>query len=123
MALPCFNEFYNLFYHEGKKVIPLNIYDLLTPLGLAFLICDDGSFNQEKKFVVICTDCFLESEIDSLMLVLTQKFELDCRKISLKGSGKSGNKFRIVIKRSSLDKLRDLCSKHLHSSMLYKLGL
>ena len=48
MSLPCFNEFYNLFYHEGKKVIPLNIYDLLTPLGLAFLICDDGGMNKNS---------------------------------------------------------------------------
>jgi hypothetical protein len=36
MQLPCFNEFRELFYKLGKKVIPINIYDLLTPRGLAF---------------------------------------------------------------------------------------
>jgi hypothetical protein len=35
-ALPCFNELYYLFYVEGKKVIPLNIGELLTPLGLCY---------------------------------------------------------------------------------------
>jgi hypothetical protein len=32
-SLPCFNELYSLFYLDGKKVIPSNIGDLLTPLG------------------------------------------------------------------------------------------
>jgi len=33
LSLPCFNEFYDLFYPNGQKVVPLNIADLLTPLG------------------------------------------------------------------------------------------
>lgn len=50
MQLPCFNEYRELFYNftsrpcsehgpkseEIKKVIPVNIYNLLTPKGLAF---------------------------------------------------------------------------------------
>jgi len=35
-SLVCFNEFYNLFYPAGKKVVPTNIEELLTPLGLAY---------------------------------------------------------------------------------------
>ena len=35
LSLPCFNEHYQLFYPEGKKVVPSNIGDLLTPAGLA----------------------------------------------------------------------------------------
>ena len=32
-----FNEFREIFYDSnGKKVIPLNLYDLLTPIGLAY---------------------------------------------------------------------------------------
>jgi hypothetical protein len=30
LSLPCFTELYNLFYLEGKKVIPLNMAELLT---------------------------------------------------------------------------------------------
>lgn len=30
-ALPCFTELYSIFYVNGVKVIPYNIYDLLTP--------------------------------------------------------------------------------------------
>jgi len=34
-ALPCFTELYNIFYVNGVKVIPDNIYALLTPVALA----------------------------------------------------------------------------------------
>ena len=36
MQLPCFNVFRELFYLSNVKVVPNNIYDLLTPRGLAF---------------------------------------------------------------------------------------
>lgn len=36
LSLPCFNELYELFYINGKKVVPLNIGELLTPLGLCY---------------------------------------------------------------------------------------
>jgi LAGLIDADG DNA endonuclease family len=35
-TLSCFNELHDLFYVDGKKVIPLNIGELLTPLGLCY---------------------------------------------------------------------------------------
>lgn len=44
LSLPCFNEIYELFYLEGKKIIPNNRADFLTPLSLAYWIMDDGSF-------------------------------------------------------------------------------
>jgi hypothetical protein len=33
--LPCLTDLYNLFYKNKIKVIPSNIYDLLTPAALA----------------------------------------------------------------------------------------
>jgi hypothetical protein len=36
LALPCFNEFYDLFYFEGKKIVPLNISKYLTRVSLAY---------------------------------------------------------------------------------------
>jgi len=36
MQLPCFNLYREIFYNLGKKLVPNNIYDLLTPRGLAF---------------------------------------------------------------------------------------
>jgi hypothetical protein len=36
LAFPCLNEFYDLFYKDKVKTIPKNLYDLLTPVGLAY---------------------------------------------------------------------------------------
>jgi hypothetical protein len=36
-SLPFFTELHTLFYPNGIKLIPSNIFDLLTPVGLAFL--------------------------------------------------------------------------------------
>lgn len=38
LALPCFNELYELFYksESRKKFIPKNIIELLTPISLAY---------------------------------------------------------------------------------------
>ncbi len=39
-----FSGIYKLFYKKGTKVIPLNIYEYLTPLALAVWIMDDGGW-------------------------------------------------------------------------------
>jgi LAGLIDADG DNA endonuclease family len=116
-SLPCFNVLYDLFYPEGVKVVPSNIFELLTPIGLAYFISDDGSFQNSNKIIKLCVEGFKESDVDLLIQVLENKFNLECRK------EKRGKGFRIVIKNKSLETLRELLCPHLHSSMLYKLGL
>ena len=116
-SLPCFVPLYDLFYPDGKKIIPSNIGELLTESSLAHWICDDGTFVKGRDIVVLCTESFSESEVDLLLAVLSTKFGLKCRK------DKRGNGFRIVIVKSSLTKLRELVQSHLPSSMLYKIGL
>jgi hypothetical protein len=58
-CLPCFKELHELFYPLGKKIVPANIGDLLTPLGLAYWLCDDGSFHKSRRSVTLCTNSFL----------------------------------------------------------------
>ena len=36
MQLPCFNVYKDDFYNLNVKIVPTNIYELLTPKGLAF---------------------------------------------------------------------------------------
>ena len=48
LSLPCFNYYRNLFYNsDGLKVVPYNIYELLTPRSLAYWIMDDGSLQNK----------------------------------------------------------------------------
>lgn len=36
LVFPCLNAYHELFYLNGKKIIPKNIGDLLTPRALAY---------------------------------------------------------------------------------------
>jgi hypothetical protein len=51
------------------------------------------------------------------MDVLIKKFGLKCRKENKQKSG-----YRIIILKSSMDKLRDMVLEHMDPSMYYKLG-
>ena len=48
LSLPCFNYYKDLFYKsDNTKIVPLNIENLLTPIGLAYWIMDDGSLQNK----------------------------------------------------------------------------
>jgi len=117
MTLPCFNFYQELFYKDGKKIVPINIIEFLTPISLSTWIMDDGTFTKRKQTLILCTDGFTELEIELLLTALRDKWELKCRK------ERAGKHYRIVIVKSSMDKVRTMVSKHFHSSMLYKIGL
>lgn len=72
-SLPCFNELFHMFYLEGRKVVPSNIAELLTPLSLAYLICDDGSWAKSLKRVVLYTNSFTLEEVNLLAQVINAK--------------------------------------------------
>lgn len=122
-ALPCFTELYNLFYKEGKKIIPHNIYDLLTPVALAHLIMGDGT--AQSSGLRICTDSFEVQDIVRLMNVLIIRYGLTCTLHLDRG------RFRVYINKSSPPLLRKqegskliiIVKPYMVPSMLYKLGL
>ena len=75
-AMPCLTELHSLFYPNGIKIIPHNIYNMLTPVALAHLIMGDGSAKQYS--LKICTDSYTVADIIRLMNVLIIRYELDC---------------------------------------------
>src|ERR1700689_3600649 len=78
---------------------------------------DDASYHIRDKLLVLCTDSFTHSDVLRLMIVLEKKFKLNCI-IERKGTN-----LRIVIKATSLYRLKILVQDHIHHSMMYKLGL
>lgn len=116
-SLPCFNEMHELFYTCGAKIIPSNIEDLLTPLGLCYWICDDGGFNKISGVVVISTHGFSFGEVELLTRVLNNKFKL------ISTINKNGNHFVIRISHGSLPVLQKMLAPHMPSMMKYKIGL
>lgn len=111
------NWIYNLFYKKGKKILPKNIEKYFTPLTLAILICDDGCFTNPG--IRISTNNFTLNEVEILLKLLKNKFNLDCtiQKIGIV------NKYSIYIKGNSISNLNKIVLPYMQKSMYYKLGL
>lgn len=62
LAFPCLNEFYDLFFKDKVKIIPENLDKLLTPVGLAYWIMDDGGITVYKQ-TVLHTRAFSKEEV------------------------------------------------------------
>ena len=113
-SLPCFTELYYLFYINGVKVIPLNIYELLTPVALAHWIMGDGS--TQRHGLIICTDSYTIPEIVRLINVLIIRYRLEC---TLRFHTYSQP--RIYIKQHSMAQLQTIVGPYMISSLLYKI--
>lgn len=118
-ALPCFNQLYNLFYPEGKKKVPLNIGELLNPLGLAYWICDDGYYDKKGKRVLLSTDSYTLAEVELLLEVLNTKFNL----IAYANKHGTEKAYVLAISAKSVSNLQILLQPIMANIMKYKLGL
>jgi len=130
--LPELTQLHSLWYvwsndlRKFIKIVPHNIYQLLTPIGLAHWIMDSGF--RFGDGIILKTECFTYFEVQLLVSVLNRKFGLDTEvlpvgycdndgKLIMKGhriyiSDKPGNKF----------KLDSLVIPYFIPSMLYKLN-
>lgn len=54
------NWYYDLFYINGVKTVPINIADYLTPRAFAYWIMDDGSLG--GKGLLLHTNSFTKSK-------------------------------------------------------------
>jgi len=112
--MPCLTELHSLFYPNGIKIIPNNIYELLTSVALAHIIMGDGSV--QRSGLIICTDSYTVQDVVRLINVLMIKYRLDCWL-----RNHTPTQPRIYISQSSMPLLRTIVFPYMHSSMLYKL--
>jgi len=112
---PEFTRFYNMFYKNGKKIVPININKLLTdPIGLAVWFMDDGS--AEYAGASLQTHCFTESEVKCLQLCLERNFKLETTKRRNKGN------WVIYIPKNSLERWKELVGSRILKLFDYKLA-
>nr|WDS46460.1 LAGLIDADG homing endonuclease [Cyathus striatus] len=100
-----------------KKIVPSNILDLLTPIGLAYWIMDDGSI--QNKGLHLNTYGFTPQEVVKLKYVLENMFGNNTLKCSIHKHNKGE---RIYIWEESMDTIRQNISKYMHKNMLYKIN-
>ena len=118
LALPCFNDYRNLFYNSNNlKIVPSNISNLLSPRGLAYWIMDDGSL--QNKGLHLNTYGFKIEDV----LILKQTLENMFGESSLNCSIHKHQKgHRIYIWEESMVQVRNNISKYMHKDMLYKIN-
>ena len=123
-SLPMFVQYYEMFYefdkdlNKIKKIIPINIGELMNPIILAYLIMTDGNFDKGRKRVRIYTNSYSKKEVEILAKAINTKFNIYVGVLHDRR-----NQWILTIGAKNLDLLRDIVSKHFHNSMLYRIGL
>lgn len=120
LRFACLNKYHDLFYKDKNKIVPLNIQDLLTPIGLAHLLMGDGYFHNGVIF--ICSESFTKEEQELLIAALYSKFNIKAT-LNKRISSSGLESFRIRISKKSMDKLITLVRPYFIPEMLYKLGV
>lgn len=107
-----------MFYNDSRiKIIPSNIREILTPVGLAYWIMDDAHYHKATGGVYLSTNCFSLVEVLLLVNLLKDKFNLKCK------AHKSLEQHKIYLYPSQISKLRSLVTPYLHSTLKSKVGL
>jgi hypothetical protein len=109
-----------MFYKEieGKyvKIIPDNIEQILTPIGLAIWFMDDGS--KSGNGAKIATNCFTKTELLKLCKILQNKFNI----IVTVQSGGINKGYTLYISTSSMITFSKIIKLYMLPSLYYKLG-
>lgn len=115
---PCFRSFHEMFYPNGKKIIPENINQFLTETALAVWFMSDGSVkSKESRGRILNTQSFSKQDIERLIEVLRGKFNLNSN-IRTQKDG-----LQIYISGKSAEILNNLLKGKILPSFYYKLPL
>jgi len=110
---PCFTELYQMFYNKNIKIVPLNLYELLTYESLAHWIMGDGT--KAHKGLVLQTQSFTVKEVVFIISVLIYKFNLKCSMHIQR------NQSTIYISSKSMTKIKPYILPYICNYMRYKL--
>jgi hypothetical protein len=121
-TLPIFNYYHDLFYETNnltyKKIVPLNISELMDSTVLAYLIMTDGNFDKGRNRVRIYTNSYTKEEVNILAKVINSKFNIY---VGVLHDRK--DQWILTIGKTQLNLLREIVTPHFEPSMLYRIGL
>ena len=122
-AHPWFTRVYERFYAPlGRKSIDPHALKLLSPLGLAILYQDDGSYHYSSSAghnILIHKMCFSKFELEALAKTIVDKFGIIFRINRVKDKGLG---YRLRMRASDREKFFELIGPYIVPSMLYKVG-
>ncbi|GBC68354.1 hypothetical protein HRbin01_00035 [archaeon HR01] len=109
---PLFTYLRLLFYNNGVKTFPVELFDDMDEIALAIFIGDDGTFDKNAGTVKISVDSYRLRERELIRAWLERKFSL---KTTLQ-------KDRVYVLKSSLPTLVKIVSQYMPESIHYKLS-
>jgi len=117
-----------LYAPRDRKAIDVHALKILTPLGLAILYQDDGSYScvdykgryGVDRNLLIHTMAYGELENEALARTIVKRSGLIFRVNRVKKS--SGLKYRLRLRTSDIDKFFEMIEPYIVPSMMYKLG-
>lgn len=120
---PWFTKVHDRFYAPlGRKSIDPHALKLLSPLGLAILYQDDGSYYYSSDAghnVLIHKLCFSKFELEALSKVLVDRFGVIFRVNRDKSHGLG---YRLRMRAKDRERFFNLIDPYVVPSMLYKVG-
>ena len=115
---PMFEEYWNTFYLNKKKIIPLHIQSILkNPLSLAVWFMDDGYKRNDCNALRLNTDSFTKSEQEMLQSALEDNFGIDTT------LHKKGKYWNIYIPERESRKFIDMVKPYIIPKLTYKITL
>lgn len=126
LTLPFFTELFKKWYVKvnGRniKILPIDIFNLFTPLCFAYLIMGDGSWDSSGSRISLHLNNFTINEVKIIQNILLTKFQISSTIIKNPHSDPlRGNILRIPKK--DVAKVRELTKEFIYPSLLYKIGL
>lgn len=116
-SLPIFTQYYEMFYLNGVKTVPVNIISLLTPISIAFWIMDDANFNSGGG-LVFNTQGFTINDVNRLVIALNTSLGINSYQIT-----DSRSKPIIYVRKAEVRIVAAACARYMHPSTHYKLGI
>lgn len=112
-----FTKIWNMFYVDGVKRIQSGlVLKYIGRIGLRYWIMSDGSLQNDKKSMILHTQCFTKEENEMLSSELNEKFGLHSKVIPHKVKY-----WVILIPSRDSTKLHSLISEHIIPYFEYKL--
>jgi hypothetical protein len=109
-----FSVYGQQFYVDGKKKVPRQIEEWLTPCGLAYWYMDDGSIkSKDSKGVIFNTQAFCRDDVERLSQLLQIQFGLRAS-VRVQRDG-----YQIYVSGKSYERFVELTSSYVIPSMAY----
>lgn len=116
-TLPELKKIKDIFYPEGKKIVPLNLKEYLAePIALAIWFMDDGYYYLRDKCGYLYLGNVTKQEAEVCSNTLQKNFDLKTKVLAKKKG------YALYFSRLEMLKLKDIISKYTIPLFSYKLS-